>query len=133
MWESNNAFSSSQFISYLVNAGVLAPVVANRHVAVQDLALRLELEEVDEVVLNAREVRPGDVAHGREEHALLGVAGRDLLGILGRQRVVPQREESADLVLGDGLAHGDLLGHDGRVVVVDLGTEMSTYVSSSVR
>lgn len=87
--------------------------------ALKDLALGLQLEKVDEIVLNAREVRPGSVAHGGQEHAGLRVALGHLLGVLRRQGIVPQAEEAPDLVLGDGLAHRNELRHDARVVVLD--------------
>ena len=106
--------------AHLVDTGVLGPVGSHDDVPALDLALRLELQEVGEVVDDSRVVRPGHVRHGREENALLGVAGRDLLGVLGGQRAVPEIEQPADLLLRDGLGRHDALGHDGRVVVVDL-------------
>ena len=77
----------------LVNSGVLAPVVSNSHVALKNLALRLLLKEADEVVLNERVVRPGNVRHSGEKNSLLAVSPGDRVGILRGQGRVPQLEE----------------------------------------
>ena len=88
--------------------------------ALEDLPLRLELEEVGKVVLDARVVRAGRVADGREQDSGLAVPVGDLLRVERGKRVVPQAEEAADLIVRDRLSHCDLLRHDRGVVVLDL-------------
>ena len=68
-------------MTYLVNAGILGPAIADADVTLEDLALRLLEEEGIEVVLDGGKVRARSVAHGREKDGLLGVAlGDDARG-----------------------------------------------------
>ena len=104
----------------LINSHVLAPVLSDSDMALEDLSLRLELKEVGEVVLDARVVRAGSVADGREQDTGLAVPVSHLLRVERGKRVVQKAEQAADFVLGDGLSHRDLLRHNTRVVVLDL-------------
>ena len=131
--ERANASASHIFdITRLVNSGVLRPVGADDDVPALDLALGLQLEEVGEVIHDAGVVRPRHVAHGGQEHAPPGVSPGDLRGVPGRQRVVPEAEEGADLVLCDGLGGNDPLRHDAAVVVVDLPLAVLVRVDEGV-
>lgn len=64
-------------------------------------------------------IRPRNIGHGREEDGLGGVPLRDGIGILCRQRRVPEIEQILNLLLGNRLGHGTLR-HDGGVVLGDL-------------
>mmetsp|Transcript_17713 Transcript_17713/g.36952 ORF Transcript_17713/g.36952 Transcript_17713/m.36952 type:complete len:257 (+) Transcript_17713:112-882(+) len=74
-------FLPSRSHGKLVDSGILAPVLSNRHVALKNLTLRLQFEEVYEVVLYRSEVRPRDIAHSRKENSLLGISRCDLFWI----------------------------------------------------
>ncbi len=72
--------------------------MANGHLTVDDLTLGLELEEADEIVLDAGEVGARCVVHSGEEDALLSIAASDLLGVLRGEGVVPDAEEGSNRI-----------------------------------
>lgn len=86
----------------------------------QNLSLRLQLQKVNKVILDTRKVRTRSIANSRQQDSSLGIPSSNLLGILGGQGIVPKAEETTDLIIGDGLAHGNFLRHYGGVVVLDL-------------
>mmetsp|Transcript_20782 Transcript_20782/g.44957 ORF Transcript_20782/g.44957 Transcript_20782/m.44957 type:complete len:257 (+) Transcript_20782:1741-2511(+) len=97
----------------LIDSRVLAPVFSNGHMTLQDGSSGLQLEEIDEVIFNGRKVGTSLVRNSRQKYSLLGIACSNLLGIEGSEGVVPKTEQSTNLILSDGLAHGNLFGHDG--------------------
>mmetsp|Transcript_19182 Transcript_19182/g.37258 ORF Transcript_19182/g.37258 Transcript_19182/m.37258 type:complete len:354 (+) Transcript_19182:142-1203(+) len=112
-------FLSSGTHGKFIDARVLAPVCSNCHVTLENFTLRFQFEKVDEIVLDGGEVCPGNVADCWKENSFLGIPGRHLLGVKSGKGVVPQTEQSTDFVFGNGLAHGNLLGHDAGMVVLD--------------
>mmetsp|Transcript_19124 Transcript_19124/g.35638 ORF Transcript_19124/g.35638 Transcript_19124/m.35638 type:complete len:434 (-) Transcript_19124:79-1380(-) len=103
-----------------VNTGILGPVGANDDIGLKDGALRLLLAEGLEVVGDEGVAGAGHIRHGGKEHSFLGVTRGNSGSILGGEGVVPEVEQVADLVLRDGSADGDALGHDTGMVVGDL-------------
>ena len=103
-----------------VDTCVLSPVGTNDDVSRFNLTLWLQLKEVCEVVLDKREVGAWNVRYGRKKDSLFGVALGNLYGVFGSKSVVPLGEETANLILGDGLSGDNALGHDTGVVVADL-------------
>ena len=118
----------------LVDTGILGPVVSDNDVALKDNSLGLLGEEVGEVVQDGGVVRAGGVRHGGEENSLGGVPLGHGIGVEGGKGVVPEVEQVLDLLLGDGLrGHGgDLLRHDGRVVVGNLPLTVLVRVHEGV-
>mmetsp|Transcript_14466 Transcript_14466/g.20520 ORF Transcript_14466/g.20520 Transcript_14466/m.20520 type:complete len:296 (-) Transcript_14466:470-1357(-) len=116
----------------LIDTNILAPVVSNCDVALQDLSLGLQLQEVNEVVLNAFEVSPWCIGHGREKNSLSGVTRSNLLGVKGGKSIVPKAEKSTNFVLSNWLAHGNLLWHNTGMVVLDLPYAILLHVVVSV-
>mmetsp|Transcript_22574 Transcript_22574/g.37175 ORF Transcript_22574/g.37175 Transcript_22574/m.37175 type:complete len:296 (-) Transcript_22574:474-1361(-) len=116
----------------LVDTNILAPVVSNSDMALQDLSLRLQLQEMNEIVLNAFEISPWCIRHGREKHSLRGITRSDLLGVKSSKSIVPKAEKSSHLVLSDSLAHGNLLWHNTRMVVLNLPDAILLYVVVSI-
>mmetsp|Transcript_12403 Transcript_12403/g.19086 ORF Transcript_12403/g.19086 Transcript_12403/m.19086 type:complete len:296 (-) Transcript_12403:513-1400(-) len=114
-----NLLSSCSHIE-LVDTNVLAPVVSDGDMAFHDLSLGLQLQEMNEIVLNAFEVSPWCIGHGGEENSLTSITRSDLLGVKGGKSVVPKAEKSTNLVLSNWLAHGNLLWHNTRMVMLNL-------------
>jgi len=116
----------------LVETSILSPVGSNNDIALQDLSLRLELQEVGEVINNSRVVGTGNITDGGKQDTGLRVAIGNLLGVLGGKSIVPKLEESLDLTLGDGGRHDNSLRHDTGVVVADLPLSILEYVDKRV-
>mmetsp|Transcript_16065 Transcript_16065/g.26155 ORF Transcript_16065/g.26155 Transcript_16065/m.26155 type:complete len:471 (+) Transcript_16065:329-1741(+) len=106
--------------SKLIKTHIRSCVLTDSHMTFQNLTLRLRLQKVNEIILNTRKVRPWCITDRGQQHTILGITGGNLLWILGRQGIVPKAKEGTDLGFGDGFAHGDFLGHDGGVVVLNL-------------
>mmetsp|Transcript_10290 Transcript_10290/g.21495 ORF Transcript_10290/g.21495 Transcript_10290/m.21495 type:complete len:254 (+) Transcript_10290:19-780(+) len=82
----HEAVSAFHFLSgsahgELVDTGILAPVLPDGHVTLEDFTLRLQFQEIHEVVLDGGGVCPGNVADGGEKDSLLGITRRHLLGV----------------------------------------------------
>ena len=114
----------------LVDAGILTPVGTDHDVGLEDDALRLLLQKVDEIILDRSVVGPGNIRYCGEKDSLLGVALGDSIGVEGGEGVVPEMEQTADFGLCDGLGNVDALGHDGGVVMGDL--PLATLVNVNV-
>lgn len=114
-----------------VDSVVLAPVVSCGDVGFEDLSLGLLLQEIDEVVVDGIVVSSGDVRNSGQEAGAARVTLGNGIGITGGKGVVPEVEESANLVFGDsnGLAG---LRHDRRVVLADLPFSILEDVDESV-
>mmetsp|Transcript_37200 Transcript_37200/g.68905 ORF Transcript_37200/g.68905 Transcript_37200/m.68905 type:complete len:231 (-) Transcript_37200:1093-1785(-) len=94
---------SSSAHGKFVNASILAPVVPNGNVALQDLALRLFLQEANKIILDQIIISSWHIRHGREQHRLTSVSLRDSIWIPSSQRRVPKVEQITDLLLGNRL------------------------------
>mmetsp|Transcript_35592 Transcript_35592/g.75021 ORF Transcript_35592/g.75021 Transcript_35592/m.75021 type:complete len:409 (+) Transcript_35592:170-1396(+) len=104
----------------LIDSSILAPVVSNSDMAFQNFTLGLQLQKVDKVILNARKVRSGRVTNSGQQHSTLGIPSRNRLRVQSCQGIVPQAEQSANLILRDCFAHGNFLWHNRGVVVLNL-------------
>mmetsp|Transcript_49160 Transcript_49160/g.104542 ORF Transcript_49160/g.104542 Transcript_49160/m.104542 type:complete len:397 (+) Transcript_49160:325-1515(+) len=102
-----------------IDASVLAPVVANGDRALQDLALRLLLQETDEVVLDKCVISSWNIRNCGKEHRLGRVTISNLVGILSGQGIVPELEQILHLLLGDRFRL-EALRHDRAVMLGDL-------------
>ena len=100
--------------------------------ALQDLSLGLQLQEVHEIILNAFEISSRCIRYGREENSLGGITRSDLLWVKSSKSVVPKTEESSHLILSDRLAHGNLLWHNTGMVVLNLPDTILLHVVVSV-
>merc|ERR1719276_477952 len=72
-----------------VDTSVLAPVVSNGDVTLQNLSLGLLLQESNEVILDQIVIRSGNVGDCGKQDGLASVPVGDLIGILGGQGRVP--------------------------------------------
>ena len=113
-------YSHNLICTHLVNSSILGPVGTNNDISALNLTLRLQLQEVGEIVDNTGVIRPGHITHSGQQDTRLGVSIGNLFGILGGQCIVPQVEQSTNLLLGYRFGSDDTLGHDTAVVVVDL-------------
>ena len=99
--------------------GVLRPVWTELDVPLKDLPGGLLREEVHEVISDAITVVARPVGERGEQDGIGRVAVGDLHGVPGLQGVVPQAEEPAHFLLGDGDRLHHLLRHERGVVVRD--------------
>ena len=89
---------------------ILGPSVTDADVSVKDNSLRFLEKEGIEVVLDGFEVSSRDIRDGRQQDGtgLGGVSAGNKAGVTSGQSVVPQGEQSTDLILGDILSGGGL-------------------------
>mmetsp|Transcript_19716 Transcript_19716/g.42838 ORF Transcript_19716/g.42838 Transcript_19716/m.42838 type:complete len:321 (-) Transcript_19716:84-1046(-) len=104
----------------LINTHILTPILANGNMTIQNLALWLQLQKVDKIILDTRKVRPGRVTHSWQQNTTLGISCGNILGLAGGQGIVPKTKEGTDLILSNGFAHGYFLWHYGGVMMLDL-------------
>lgn len=116
--------------TYLVNASILGPAIADADVTLEDLALRLLEEEGIEVVLDGSKVRTRSIRDSGEKDGLLGVTLGDDARIAGGEGVVPQREEGTDLGLGNVL--GGAGGGVGAELDLAKGALLGTLAAAAV-
>jgi hypothetical protein len=82
--------------------------------------LGLKLQKVDEVILNLCKVGTRFITNSRKKNSLLGVPACNSLGVQCGKCIIPQVEQSPNLFICDGLAHGNFFWHYTRVVVLNL-------------
>ncbi len=122
----------------LVDTAVLGPVVSDDDVAVKDLSLRLELQEVGEIVLNSGEVGSGGITDSGEKNTVLGVTLGNLNGVKGGKGVIPEVEQVANLLGSDGLCGGSnssiksTRGDGGGLVVLNSPCSVLLNVDDAV-
>lgn len=103
-----------------VDTTILCPVGTNNDIGAFNDSLRLELEEVVEIVNDTSTVGTGLVRHGRKQHTVLGVSVGDNGRIARGQGVIPQVEKILYLLLGNVFANGNSFG---PVVVYDKASD----------
>jgi len=81
----------------LVDSGIHAPIITLNHVGLQNDTLRLLLQEIHKVRLNARVVSTGNVRDGGKKNRLGCISLGDGIGIQSSESVVPQREQLGNL------------------------------------
>merc|ERR1719413_85149 len=92
--------SHGEFVDTVVHG----PVVSDGDVGFQDGSLRFLLAEVNEVALDGGVVSSGNIRNSRQQarSSLLGVSGRNLVGVKSGQSTVPELEQILDFLFGDG-------------------------------
>mmetsp|Transcript_27665 Transcript_27665/g.40826 ORF Transcript_27665/g.40826 Transcript_27665/m.40826 type:complete len:264 (+) Transcript_27665:321-1112(+) len=115
-----------------VDSAILSDIHTNLNIALKDSSLWLKLQEVNKVIFDRLEVGTGSIAYSGEKDTLFGISHGNLLWVLGGQSIIPKSEQILNLRFGDGLTHGNLLGHDTRVMVLDLPYSILLNVKESV-
>ena len=100
-----------------VNAHVLAPVFSDRHIALNDLAIWFDLEEMIKVILDQRVGGPWSIRDRWKKNRTLGVSLGNGIRITRQQSVVPQGKECFHFTFRNHLPWG--LRHSGGVMVFD--------------
>mmetsp|Transcript_21511 Transcript_21511/g.27718 ORF Transcript_21511/g.27718 Transcript_21511/m.27718 type:complete len:283 (-) Transcript_21511:892-1740(-) len=116
----------------LVDTSILGPVCTNNDISVKNLTLRLELEEVCEVINDSRIVGTRNIAYGRKKNSLLGITISNLLRVFSSKSIVPKSEQGSNLILGDGFCDDNAFGHDTRVMMGNLPFSILIYVNERV-
>jgi len=126
----DNIPSSAQ--GKLVDTSVLAPVVTNMNVRLEDFSLGFLLQKVVKVINDSSLVGPWNITDSRKEASIGGVACCNGLGVKSRKGRVPELEESSDFFFVDFLGDVQVLGHDRRMMMGNLPLLVFVYVGVSV-
>mmetsp|Transcript_21512 Transcript_21512/g.27721 ORF Transcript_21512/g.27721 Transcript_21512/m.27721 type:complete len:283 (-) Transcript_21512:892-1740(-) len=116
----------------LVDTSILGPVCTNNDISVKNLTLRLELEEVCEVINDSRIVGTRNVTDSGKKNSLLGITISNLLRVFSSKSIVPKSEQGSNLILGDGFCDDNAFGHDTRVMMGNLPFSILIYVNERV-
>jgi hypothetical protein len=98
--ELNRTYSSPH--GKLVDSGIHAPVLTLNHVGLQNDSLRLHLQKIRKIRLDAGVVGTGKVGDGRKKDTLGRESLGDGIGIQCSESIVPQKEQLGDLCVRNG-------------------------------
>ena len=104
-------------LSEFVDTDILAPILTNTHIRLNNLSVGLDGQEFVKIVLDARVGRSRNITYSGQKDGALGVSSRDGIRVTRQQSVVPQLEQTPNFRFGNDLTLG--FGHFRRVVVLD--------------